>query len=256
MIFNENENSISNISKYINMKNNTKLHYNSINKSLPNNEKEILKLKKIIAEKDSIILELHSKLKEFRKDIDLLKNKMVYISENTQSREFINDKYLQMQTTQRFQILPFYKNYDLNLNTMESFTYNENNILSKNKFNKNLYDLENNINNDINSKSFFKLTPYKTFTHTSNNFYTKNKNNNNNFNNHSNYMNDVKYNSSLFFQRCKILMSNEQYLELLRIIKLFNSKKISKNQTYQQITNYLQKINPELLKEFYNLFIK
>ena len=255
MIFNENENSISNISKYINMKNNTKLHYNYINKSLPNNEKEILKLKKIIAEKDSIILELHSKLKEFRKDIDLLKNKMVYISENTQSKEFIDDKYLQMQTTQRFQILPFYKNYDLNLNIMESFTSNENNILSKNKFDKNLYDLENNINNDINSKSFFKLTPYKTFTHTSNNFYTKN-NNNNNFSNHSNYMNDVKYNSSLFFQRCKILMSDEQYLELLRIIKLFNSKKISKNQTYQQITNYLQKINPELLKEFYNLFIK
>ena len=248
MIFNKNENIISSLSKFNNKKkNNNKINNNYLNKNLPDNEKEILKLKKIIAEKDSIILELHSKLKEFRKDIDLLKNKMVYISENTQPKEFEDNKDLQIQTTQRFQILPSYKNYNLNINTMESISCNENNIVSMNNLRKNLYDLENNINSDFNPNSYFKLTPFKSFNRSSNSFY---KNNNNN-----NYLNDVKYNSSLFFQRCKLLMNNEQYLELLRIIKLFNSKKISKNETYEQITNYLEKINPDLLKEFYSLFM-
>ena len=240
MIFNEKENIISNLSKFNNKrKNNSKMNYNYLNKNLPDNEKEILKLRKIIAEKDSIILELHSKLKEFRKDIEILKNKMVYISENSQPKEFEDNKDLRIQITQRFQILPSYINYNLNINTMESISCKENNIVSMNNLRKNLYDLENNINSDFNPNSYFKLTPFKSFNRSSNNFY---KNNNNN------YLNDVKYNSSLFFQRCKLLMNNEQYLELLRIIKLFNSKKISKNETYEQITNYLDNIYYILLK--------
>ena len=88
------------------------------------------------------------------------------------------------------------------------------------------------------------------FNRSANNFH-KTINRNNNIT-----MNDIIFNSSLFFQRCKILMNNEEYLELLRIIKLFNGKRISKTQTYEIITNYLEKINPDLLKEFNNLFVK
>ena len=220
-----------------------------------NNLKEILKLKKIIAEKDTIILELHSKIREFRKDIDILKNKMIIISENTQEKEIFSYNCLQIQKIQRFHIQPHIV-YQHNLNTIESISDKGN--ISINNLNKYFYHLQNDLNEDINSKSFLKLKlmPYKNYefknnkkcNYTANNFY-KNKNEENN------NINDVKYNSSLFFKKCKIAMSNEEYMELLSIIKLFNSKKMSKSETYERITNYLGKINPELLKEFYNLFI-
>ena len=241
MIFNENENIISNLSKFNNKKkSNNKMNNNYLNKNLPDNEKEILKLRKIIAEKDSIILELHSKLKEFRKDIDLLKNKMIYISDTTQSKDLFNDNNLQIQIVQRFQLFP-------------ANNYKNNTIESINNLNKYFNDLEFNLKYERNSNSFLNLLPYKNYNYnrSANNFYKNGGDNNN-----KNYLNDIKFNSSLFFQRCKILMNNEEYLELLRIIKLFNGKRISKAQTYEIITNYLEKINPDLLKEFNNLFVK
>lgn len=249
MFFNEKEIKIQNNTAFNNKKM-KKLNFNNINKDLLNNEKEILKLKKIIAEKDNIILELHSKLKEFRKDIDLLKNKMIFISEKAQSKEIFNNEFLQIQAMQRFEFLSIYNNNDLKLNINKSLSKKENDIISMNNVKKYFNDLEYNLNNDINSNSYLNLIPYKNYNHSANNFY-KNKINNNNYN----YIKDIKYNSSLFFQRCKILMNNEQYLELLRIIKLYNARKISKSQAYEKITNYLEKINPELLKEFYNLFV-
>ena len=242
MIFNENK--IPNESNYYKIKN-KKLNFKYLNKdntniNTNNNVDEIIKLKKIIAEKDSIILELHSKLKEFRKDIDLLKNKMIYISDTTQSKDLFNDNNLQIQIVQRFQLFPVnnYKN-----NTIESI----------NNLNKYFNDLEFNLKYERNSNSFLNLLPYKNYNYnrSANNFYKNGGGNSN-----KNDLNDIKFNSSLFFQRCKILMNNEEYLELLRIIKLFNGKRISKAQTYEIITNYLEKINPDLLKEFNNLFVK
>ena len=219
------------------------------------NLKEIIKLKKIIAEKDTIILELHSKLREFRKDIDILKNKMIFISENTQTKEEVfNDNSLEIQKIQRFQILPN-NIYQHNLNTIESIS-NKGNI-SINNLNQYFSDLENDLNEEINSNSFLKLKliPYQTYQSNNNKKYNYTENNFYGNRNYKNKFNEVKNNTSLFFKKCKIIMSNEEYIELLRIIKLFNAKKISKFETYERITNYLDKINPELLKEFYNLFI-
>ena len=247
-----------------NMRNNNRNNFNNKKEEI-DSEKEIIKLKKIIEEKDNIILELHLKLKEFRKDIDLLKNKMIYISENAKQKDYSNEL-LQIQIIQRFQISPN-NNYDakglenkivnysyLNLSNMQSTSDKNINNLSMNNFNLkfNLNDyynkLEANLNNHINSETYLNLP------------YHNNGCDNNNINNIDNdrdeerIKNDIKFNSSLFFKKCKALMNEREYLELLRIIKQFNAKKISKNETYMQITDYLGKVNVELLKEFYNLF--
>lgn len=258
--------------KYNNIYNsNYKSNYNIDNndKKLMDKEEEIMKLRKIISEKDNIILELHLKLKEFRKDIDLLKNKMTYISETAQGKELFNDEILQIQVIQRFNILASensfekdenfcrnfkYKKYDdLNLNNINSKNNNEAKIYSINNINKYFNVLAENINNEIDSKACLNLKPQKNYDNNCNEGYA-----NNNFNKNidENTMNNIKLNSSLFFKKCKALMKNDEYLELLRIIKLFNTKKITKNETYQLITNYLEKINTDLLKEFYNLFVQ
>lgn len=242
--------------------NNNRKDFNNNSKELIDNENEIIKLKKIIEEKDNIILELHLKLKEFRKDIDLLKNKMIYISENAKAKDYPNE-FLEIQTIQRFQIAPnnIYDvnglknnnlNYSyLNLGNMQSpYNKNINNISLNNlslKFNlKDYYNkLETYLDNHINSETFLNL-PYHN--------YNRNNIDNDNDRDEERIKNDIKFNSALFFKKCKALMNESEYLELLRIIKLFNAKKISKNETYRQITDYLEKINVELLKEFYKLF--
>ena len=242
--------------------NNNRKDFNNNSKELIDNENEIIKLKKIIEEKDSIILELHLKLKEFRKDIDLLKNKMIYISENAKAKDYPNE-FLEIQTIQRFQIAPnnIYdinglKNNNLNYsylnlgNTQSPYNKNINNISLNNlslKFNlKDYYNkLETDLDNHINSETFLNL-PYHN--------YNRNNIDNDNDRDEERIKNDIKFNSALFFKKCKALMNESEYLELLRIIKLFNAKKISKNETYRQITDYLEKINVELLKEFYKLF--
>jgi len=242
--------------------NNNRKDFNNNSKELIDNENEIIKLKKIIEEKDSIILELHLKLKEFRKDIDLLKNKMIYISENAKAKDYPNE-FLEIQTIQRFQIAPnnIYdinglKNNNLNYsylnlgNTHSPYNKNINNLSLNNlslKFNlKDYYNkLETDLDNHINSETFLNL-PYHN--------YNRNNIDNDNDRDEERIKNDIKFNSALFFKKCKALMNESEYLELLRIIKLFNAKKISKNETYRQITDYLEKINVELLKEFYKLF--
>jgi len=243
-----------NINRKDNNSNSNNSNYNSFNnnsKELIDNEEEIIKLKKIIEEKDNIILELHMKLKEFRKDIDLLKNKMIIISENAKTKDYPND-FLDIQIIQRFQISPNNNNLNysyLDLNNIKSTSDKNINNLSLNnlclKFNLNdYYKLESNLNNHINSETFLNL-PYHNYN------YNYNRNNGRD---DERMKNDIKFNSSLFFKKCKALMNKNEYLELLRIIKLFNAKKISKNETYRQITDYLEKINVELLKEFYKLF--
>ena len=242
--------------------NNNRKDFNNNSKELIDNENEIIKLKKIIEEKDNIILELHLKLKEFRKDIDLLKNKMIYISENAKAKDYPNE-FLEIQTIQRFQIAPnnIYdinglKNNNLNYsylnlgNTHSPYNKNINNLSLNNlslKFNlKDYYNkLETYLDNHINSETFLNL-PYHN--------YNRNNIDNDNDRDEERIKNDIKFNSALFFKKCKALMNESEYLELLRIIKLFNAKKISKNETYRQITDYLEKINVELLKEFYKLF--
>jgi len=243
-----------NINRKDNNSNSNNSNYNSFinnSKELIDNEEEIIKLKKIIEEKDNIILELHMKLKEFRKDIDLLKNKMIIISENAKTKDYPND-FLDIQIIQRFQISPNNNNLNysyLDLNNIKSTSDKNINNLSLNnlclKFNLNdYYKLESNLNNHINSETFLNL-PYHNYN------YNYNRNNGRD---DERMKNDIKFNSSLFFKKCKALMNENEYLELLRIIKLFNAKKISKHETYRQITDYLEKINVELLKEFYKLF--
>ena len=253
-----------------NNNNNIRKDFNNNSKELIDTENEIIKLKKIIEEKDNIILELHLKLKEFRKDIDLLKNKMIYISENAKAKDYPNE-FLEIQTIQRFQIAPNNtydvngsKNNNLNYsylnlgNTQSPYNKNINNLSLNNlslKFNlKDYYNkLEADLDNHINSETYLNL-PYHNYEKNSNNSYNRNNIYNDNDRDEERIKNDIKFNSALFFKKCKALMNESEYLELLRIIKLFNAKKISKNETYRQITDYLEKINVELLKEFYKLF--
>lgn len=259
MNFNEKNKIILNKDIYNSIKD-YKFNYKNKNREIINNENEILKLKKIIEEKDNIILELHLKLKEFRKNIDLLKNKMIYISENTQPKELYNNDNLQIQIIQRFNILsnlPINYNYEQNLNTIESFSNKE--IINKSRNNLSQYfdNVGKNTYHEVKTKPYLKLKSLKDYKSIeNNNSGYLSKSSKNFYKNNEKDLNNLKYNSSLFFQKCKVLMNYEEYLELLRIIKLFNAKKISKSQTYEHITNYLQKINPKLLKEFYSLCIQ
>jgi len=70
MTINENDTILLNEGEF--QMNNPNMNYDSSENKKCNDDnlKEIIRLKKIIEEKDSIIFELHSKLKEFRKDID------------------------------------------------------------------------------------------------------------------------------------------------------------------------------------------
>ena len=65
----------------------------------------------------------------------------------------------------------------------------------------------------------------------------------------------IKLHSSMFFQNCKKIISKNEYKKLLEIVKLSNLKKMSKEDTYLNITSLLEEKYPELSNEFKLLFV-
>ena len=59
----------------------------------------------------------------------------------------------------------------------------------------------------------------------------------------------------MFFKNCKKVMNKNEYRNLIEIVKLSNSKQISKEETYLMITNLLDNNYPELSNEFKLLFV-
>ena len=59
-----------------------------------------------------------------------------------------------------------------------------------------------------------------------------------------------------FFKKCRSVMTPSEYTEMIEVIKLFNSKKISKEETYRDISQRLNEGKyKELVKDFKNLFV-
>lgn len=58
-----------------------------------------------------------------------------------------------------------------------------------------------------------------------------------------------------FFKKCRNVMGPSEYTDVMEIVKLFNNKQISKEETYEQINELLHKGNYEdLINEFNKLF--
>ena len=67
----------------------------------------------------------------------------------------------------------------------------------------------------------------------------------------SNYGNS----SSDFFKKCRCIMQSEEYNKMIEVVRMFNAKKISKEETYRNISDILSKGKyDELIKEFDKLF--
>ena len=139
--------------------------FNKEKENIENNyEKKILKLNKIIMEKDLEINSLQTKIIEFSKNIDELKEennmlkKEINIIENhiNKSQSFYPDNILQIQPTQRFIVFNESSN---NKNNRDSFI----NLMNNNDSEK---ENKNYITNYFNTKIIpFKLKPYKVFDH-------------------------------------------------------------------------------------------
>lgn len=63
------------------------------------------------------------------------------------------------------------------------------------------------------------------------------------------------YSSSDFFKKCRCVMRSEEYNKMIEIVRMFNAKQISKEETYQNISNILSKGKyNELINDFDRLF--
>lgn len=262
--------------------------------------KKILKLNKIIMEKDIEINSLQTKIIEFSKNInelkqenDKLKKEINSIEKDLNTNGQIYPNYiLQIQPTQRFIVF----NESNNNNNSESFI----NLINNDSFNNSLNNSKK-YTNYFNTKILpFKMKPYKIFDHRKlkvnykeferdfldeellneikkNNStiidnmtnYSMEHNINKNYSieqiDNSNISNDrkinnnnlegIKLHSSMFFKNCKKTMNKNEYRNLIEIVKLSNSKQITKEETYLKITSLLDNKYPELSNEFKLLFI-
>ena len=251
---------------------------------------ELLRLNKIIEDKDKLILELHNKIKDFKNDIKQLKNQIIFISELSKTKPLLKSQQeFQIQIVHRFQIFPQILNFSNNLyNNNHIITeedlcdkykfedinkdFNEiydNNILKLNSIQN--FDKNKNINNELNNNdnSTFRMIPYQPFDYEQSDNKSlakissfeeinlgKSEENkkSSNVENVDENINNVKYNSSLFFHRCKMMMKQDEYFEFLKIIKMSNSGILNKDQTFLKITDFLDNTYPELCTEFKSLF--
>lgn len=75
------------------------------------------------------------------------------------------------------------------------------------------------------------------------------------FNRNYDYNGNSKNNNRDFFKKCRYTMKSDEYNKMIEIVHLFNSKKISKDETYQKISDILSKGQHfDLIKEFNRLF--
>ena len=62
-------------------------------------------------------------------------------------------------------------------------------------------------------------------------------------------------NSNVFFKKCRRTMQSEEYNEMIEIVHMFNSKKMSKEETYKKISDILSNGQyTDLIKDFDLLF--
>ena len=263
--------------------------------------KKILKLNKIIMEKDIEINSLQTKIIEFSKNIydlktenDKLKNLINIIEkELNNNKQIFPNNILHIQQTQRFIVF----NESKNNNNSESFI----NLVDNDYFNISLNNSKKNITNYFNSEILpFKMKPYKIFDHRKlkvnyreferdfldeellneikknnttiidnitnyslehniNKNYSIEQIDNSNISNEgksrNNNVEGIKLHSSMFFKNCKKIMNKNEYRNLIEIVKLSNSKQITKEETYLKITSLLDNKYPELSNEFKLLFI-
>ena len=255
---------------------------------------ELLRLNKIIEDKDKLILELHNRIKDFKNDIKQLQNQILFISELSKKKSLLKlQQEIQIQQTQRFQIFPEILDFPDNLNMANPHIIIEEDLCDKCRlenvkkgfdelYENDIQELNNiqdfdkkidvNVSNEFNnnnSNCSFQMIPYQPFNFEKNENQPFNKNlnfekinldknvenkKNKEIENADESINNAKYNSSIFFQRCKMMMKQDEYFEFLKIIKLSNSGILDKNQTYLKITGFLDKSYPELCAEFKNLF--
>ena len=263
--------------------------------------KKILKLNKIIMEKDIEINSLQTKIIEFSKNIydlktenDKLKKQINIIEkELNNNKQIFPNNILHIQQTQRFIVF----NESKNNNNSESFI----NLVDNDYFNISLNNSKKNITNYFNSEILpFKMKPYKIFDHRKlkvnyreferdfldeellneikknnttiidnitnyslehniNKNYSIEQIDNSNISNEgksrNNNVEGIKLHSSMFFKNCKKIMNKNEYRNLIEIVKLSNSKQITKEETYLKITSLLDNKYPELSNEFKLLFI-
>ena len=245
-------------------------------------QEKIMKFSKNIDELKQENDQLKKEIKNLENEINV--NKFIFPS-----------KILNIQPTQRFIIFSESINNSNSQSFINKSIWFDGSLNNKNnsniKCNNNDY-ITNNL--DFNSKiTPFKMQPYKIFDHKKldinfkdfeNNFLDEEllneikKNNTSIINNMtmSNYsveqvdnsnMNlnsskksnpnseGIKIHSSMFFKNCKKVMNKNEYRNLIEIVKLSNSKKITKEETYLMITNLLENNYPELSNEFKLLFV-
>ncbi len=62
-------------------------------------------------------------------------------------------------------------------------------------------------------------------------------------------------NSNVFFKKCRLTMQSEEYNEMIEIVHMFNSKQMSKEETYKKISDILSNGQyTDLIKDFDLLF--
>ena len=260
-----------------------------LNKTINEKEFEINSLQSKIIEFSENIDLLKKQNEKLQQEVNYI-GKELNINDDYQ---IFSKNILQIQPTQRFIVLAE-SNYFNNSESFINLTNNYSSINNNNKelslIKESINDFENvsnYISNNFSSKlTPFKMQPYKQFDHSKLNINFKEfetnfineellneikKNNNTIIDSINNFtieqidnkskieqekeIKGKQYHSSMFFKTCKKTMNKNEYRNLLDIIKLSNSKKITKEETYLKITNLLDKNYPELSNEFKLLFV-
>ena len=164
---------------------------------------------------------------------------------NDMQNEFINENF-------KSKIIPF------KMKPFQTFDHKKLNInynINKNEDNKKENKLFNNdkVINSINEKNLY----IKNQINSNISMLEKEKDfkNNSKMENSINNKAEIKLHSSMFFQKCKKIMSKFDYKKLLEIVKLSNLKTISREDTYLRITSLLDDNYPQLSNEFKLLFV-
>jgi len=159
-------------------------------------------------------------------------------------------------------------NIKINNNITNNFNFNSKitpfkmqpyKIFDHKKLNINFKDFENNFLDDELLNEIKKNNTSIINNMTMSNYSIEQIDNSNFDLNHSKKTNNniegIKIHSSMFFKNCKKVMNKNEYRNLIEIVKLSNSKQISKEETYLMITNLLDNNYPELSNEFKLLFV-
>jgi len=245
-------------------------------------QKRLSHLEEEIKEKDNLILNLKSKIKEFSLNIEKLrveneklKYKLTLIEEEISiNQNLYKNNSLLIQQTQRFLVhADIEKNYPPTLTENKNifqklksqiipfqlkpfYTFDHQKLTNnnaKNDFNedKNFY---NQINNEILDNIYKLKNEFDDLEDIKINENLMEENEKNKKIKDKKKVEGIKLHSIMFFKNCKKTIGEKEYKKLIEIVKLFNLKKINKEETFNQINNLLTKY-PKLANEFKVLFV-